>query len=139
MVSEFLYPDDTNDEGKILRLKQQYFLVSASINSIVRSYLQNHKDLRNFHQHICIHINDTHPVLAIPELMRILIDDGGLGWEEAWEVTTQIDFLYESYHAPEALEKWPIRIFQPLLPRIYMIVHEINERFCQTIMGVLSR
>ena len=68
-----------NDEGKILRLKQQYFLVSASLNSIVRSYLKNHKDLRNFHQHVCIHINDTHPVLAIPELMRILIDDGGIG------------------------------------------------------------
>ena len=139
MVSEFLYPDDTHDEGKILRLKQQYFLVSASINSIVRSYLQNHKDLRNFHQHICIHINDTHPVLAIPELMRILIDDGGLGWEEAWEVTTQYDFLYESYNAPEALEKWPIRIFQPLLPRIYMIVDEINERFCKQLWESLSR
>ena len=79
MVSEFLYPDDTHDEGKILRLKQQYFLVSASMSSIVRSYLQNHEDLRDFHHHVCIHINDTHPVLAIPELMRILIDDGGIG------------------------------------------------------------
>ena len=120
-----------NDEGKILRLKQQYFLVSASINSIVRSYLQNHKDLRDFHQHVCIHINDTHPVLAIPELMRILIDDGGLGWEEAWEVTTKSISYTNHTTLSEALEKWPIRIFQPLLPRIYMIVDEINERFCK--------
>ena len=131
MVSEFLYPDDTNDEGKILRLKQQYFLVCASMNSIVRSYLQNHKDLRNFHQHVCIHINDTHPVLAIPELMRILIDDGGLGWEEAWEVTSKTISYTNHTTLQEALEKWPVRIFQPLLPRIYMIVHEINERFCK--------
>ena len=131
MVSEFLYPDDTNDEGKILRLKQQYFLVCASMNSIVRSYLQNHKDLRNFHQHVCIHINDTHPVLAIPELMRILIDDGGLGWEEAWEVTSKTISYTNHTTLQEALEKWPVRIFQPLLPRIYMIVDEINERFCK--------
>ena len=96
-VSEFLYPDDTHDEGKILRLKQQYFLVSASISSIVRSYLKQHDSLRDFHRHVSIHINDTHPVLAIPELMRILIDEGGLGWDEAWQITTQYDFLYQSY------------------------------------------
>lgn len=130
MVSEFLYPDDTNDEGKILRLKQQYFLVSASICSIVRSYIKNHKNLKEFHHHVCIHINDTHPVLAIPELMRILMDEGGLGWDEAWQVTTGCISYTNHTTLSEALEKWPIRIFQPLLPRIYMIVNEINERFC---------
>lgn len=129
-VSEFLYPDDTHDEGKILRLKQQYFLVCASINSIVRRYLVKHKDLRNLHRQVCIHINDTHPVLAIPELMRVLMDIGGLGWDEAWEVTTQTISYTNHTTLSEALEKWPVRIFRPLLPRIYMIVEEINERFC---------
>ncbi|MBB6445816.1 glycogen/starch/alpha-glucan phosphorylase [Bacillus benzoevorans] len=130
IVSEFLYPDDTHDEGKILRLKQQYFLVCASINSIVKRYHVKHKDLRNLHRHVCIHINDTHPVLAIPELMRVLMDLGGLGWDEAWEITTQTISYTNHTTLSEALEKWPIRIFQPLLPRIYMIVTEINERFC---------
>ena len=130
-VSEFLYPDDTHDEGKILRLKQQYFLVSASLSSIVRTYLKNHEDLHDFHRQVCIHINDTHPVLAIPELMRILMDDGGIGWDEAWEITTHTISYTNHTTLSEALEKWPIRIFQPLLPRIYMIVNEINERFCR--------
>ncbi|MCQ6274481.1 glycogen/starch/alpha-glucan phosphorylase [Bacillus sp. V3B] len=130
-VSEFLYPDDTHDEGKILRLKQQYFLVCASIGSIVRSYLKSHDSLRDFHRHVSLHINDTHPVLAIPELMRILMDVGGLGWEEAWEITTNTISYTNHTTLSEALEKWPIQIFQPLLPRIYMIVNEINERFCQ--------
>ena len=130
-VSEFLYPDDTHDEGKILRLKQQYFLVSASLSSIVRTYLKKHEHLREFHHHVCIHINDTHPVLAIPELMRILIDVGGIDWDEAWEITTHTISYTNHTTLSEALEKWPIRIFQPLLPRIYMIVKEINERFCR--------
>lgn len=130
-VSEFLYPDDTHDEGKILRLKQQYFLVCASIHSIVKRYLGTHKDLRELHRHVCIHINDTHPVLAIPELMRVLMDMGGLGWDEAWEITTQTISYTNHTTLSEALEKWPVRIFQPLLPRIYMIVNEINERFCK--------
>ncbi|HZG72382.1 MAG TPA: glycogen/starch/alpha-glucan phosphorylase [Chondromyces sp.] len=130
-ISEFLYPDDTHDEGKILRLKQQYFLVSASIRSIIQSYLTTHRDLREFHHHIAIHINDTHPVLAIPELMRVLMDDYGFGWDEAWEITTQT-FCYTNHTTlSEALERWPVRLFQPLLPRIYMIVEEINERFCK--------
>jgi len=130
-VSEFLYPDDTHDEGKILRLKQQYFLVCASISSIVRGYLKKHDSLHDFHHHVCIHINDTHPVLAIPELMRILMDVGGLGWDEAWDITTRTISYTNHTTLSEALETWPIRIFQPLLPRIYMIVNEINERFCQ--------
>lgn len=129
-VSEFLYPDDTHDEGKILRLKQQYFLVSASIQSIIKSYRKQYGNLKEFHQHVCIHINDTHPVLAIPELMRILIDEEGFDWDQAWNITRHTISYTNHTTLSEALEKWPIRIFQPLLPRIFMIVEEINERFC---------
>lgn len=130
-VSEFLYPDDTHDEGKILRLKQQYFLVSASIRSIIRSYRFQYGSLHAFHEHVCIHINDTHPVLAIPELMRILLDEEGMGWDEAWHITVNTISYTNHTTLSEALEKWPISIFQPLLPRIYMIIEEINERFCK--------
>ncbi|MDQ0273839.1 glycogen/starch/alpha-glucan phosphorylase [Cytobacillus purgationiresistens] len=129
-ISEFLYPDDTQDEGKILRLKQQYFLVSASIKSIIQSYKRQHHSLINFHEYVSIHINDTHPVLAIPELMRVLIDEEGLGWDTAWGITTQTISYTNHTTLSEALEKWPVRIFQPLLPRIFMIVNEVNERFC---------
>lgn len=130
-VSEFLYPDDTHDEGKILRLKQQYFLVSASIRSIIRSYRKGYHDLQHFHEHVCIHINDTHPVLAIPELMRILLDEEGMDWDEAWYITVNTISYTNHTTLSEALEKWPVRLFKPLLPRIYMIVEEINERFCR--------
>ncbi|MFP7300465.1 glycogen/starch/alpha-glucan phosphorylase [Neobacillus niacini] len=129
-VSEFLYPDDTHDEGKILRLKQQYFLVSASIQSIIKTYRKQHGNLKELHQHVCIHINDTHPVLAIPELMRILIDEEGFDWDQAWYITRHTISYTNHTTLSEALEKWPIRIFQPLLPRIYMLVEEINEQFC---------
>jgi len=129
-ISEFLYPDDTHDEGKILRLKQQYFLVSASIQSILKSYRKQHQSLENLHEYVCIHINDTHPVLAIPELMRILIDVEGMNWDQAWHITSHTISYTNHTTLAEALEKWPIHIFQPLLPRIYMIVEEINERFC---------
>lgn len=130
-ISEFLYPDDTQDEGKILRLKQQYFLVSASIKSIIQTYKRQHRGLSEFHKYISIHINDTHPVLAIPELMRVLMDEEGLGWDTAWRITTETISYTNHTTLSEALEKWPVRIFQPLLPRIFMIVNEINERFCQ--------
>ncbi|AST92976.1 glycogen phosphorylase [Sutcliffiella cohnii] len=130
-VSEFLYPDDTHDDGKILRLKQQYFLVAASIGSIVRSYRLKNGHLKDFHKRVTIHINDTHPVLAIPELMRILLDDEGFSWEEAWEITSNTISYTNHTTLSEALEKWQISIFQPLLPRIYMIVEEINERYCK--------
>ncbi|WP_102345195.1 glycogen/starch/alpha-glucan phosphorylase [Bacillus sp. Marseille-P3661] len=129
-ISEFLYPDDTHIEGKILRLKQQYFLVSAGLNSIIRSYLKNNNDLCKIHEKIAIHVNDTHPVLAIPEMMRILLDEQGLGWDEAWDITTNTISYTNHTTLSEALETWPISIFKPLLPRIYMIVEEINERFC---------
>ncbi|MCP8967598.1 glycogen/starch/alpha-glucan phosphorylase [Ectobacillus ponti] len=130
-VSEFLYPDDTHDEGKILRLKQQYFLVSASLQNIVKQHRERNGSLRNLHEKIAIHINDTHPVLAIPELMRILLDEEKMSWEDAWHITVQTISYTNHTTLSEALEKWPIRIFQPLLPRIYMIVEEINERFCR--------
>ncbi|OXS73925.1 glycogen/starch/alpha-glucan phosphorylase [Domibacillus enclensis] len=132
-ISEFLYPDDSNDDGKILRLKQQYFLVSASIRSILRRYLSNGGQLKDLHEHVAIHINDTHPVLAIPELMRLLLDEYQLSWDEAWFITERT-FAYTNHTTlSEALERWPIRIFKPLLPRIFMIVEEINERFCKSL------
>jgi starch phosphorylase len=136
IVSEFLYPDDTHEEGKILRLKQQYFLVSASLQSIVSSYRKLNKTMKDFHHHVAIHINDTHPVLAIPELMRIFIDQEGMGWDEAWEITTKTISYTNHTTLAEALEKWPIHIFKPLLPRIYMIVEEINERFCRDLWDI---
>ncbi|WP_242144285.1 MULTISPECIES: glycogen/starch/alpha-glucan phosphorylase [unclassified Bacillus cereus group] len=130
VVSEFLYPDDTHDEGKILRLKQQYFLVSASLQNIIRMHRERNGTLQNLHEKIAIHINDTHPVLAIPELMRILLDEEKLSWEEAWYITTHTISYTNHTTLSEALEKWPVHIFKPLLPRIYMIIAEINERFC---------
>jgi starch phosphorylase len=130
-ISEFLYPDDSFYEGKVLRLKQQYFFVSAGLQSIVRSYKKTQQSLSSFHHKVAIHINDTHPVLAIPELMRILMDEEGMGWAEAWHITVNTISYTNHTTLSEALEKWPIDIFQPLLPRIYMIVHEINERFCR--------
>lgn len=132
-VSEFLYPDDTHDEGKILRLKQQYFLVSASLKAIVQSFKKKNKSLLDFHKYVSIHINDTHPAIAVPELMRILMDEEGLGWEDAWHITVETLSYTNHTTLAEALEKWPIRIFKPLLPRIYMIVEEINERFCSQV------
>jgi glycogen phosphorylase len=130
-VSEFLYPDDTHDEGKILRLKQQYFLVSASLQNIIQQHRAHYTHMKDFHEKVAIHINDTHPVLAIPELMRILLDEEKLSWEEAWDITTKTISYTNHTTLSEALEKWPVRIFKTLLPRIYMIVEEINERFCK--------
>lgn len=132
-VSEFLYPDDTHDEGKILRLKQQYFLVAASIKAIVQAFKKKNKSLLEFHEYVSIHINDTHPAIAVPELMRILMDEEGLGWEHAWQITVQTLSYTNHTTLAEALEKWPVRIFKPLLPRIYMIIEEINERFCKQV------
>ncbi|MGG0050098.1 glycogen phosphorylase GlgP [Bacillus atrophaeus] len=132
-VSEFLYPDDTHDEGKILRLKQQYFLVCASIKSIVNSYRKTHKSLYGLHKKVSIHINDTHPALAVPELMRILLDEEKMSWEEAWHITVHTISYTNHTTLSEALEKWPIHLFKPLLPRMYMIIEEINERFCRSV------
>lgn len=130
-ISEFLYPDDSHREGKILRLKQQYFLVSASLQSIIQRYKRNFNDLNDLPNKVAIHINDTHPVLAIPELMRILMDEEGFSWDDAWHVTTNTISYTNHTTLSEALESWSVDIFRTLLPRIFMIVEEINERFCQ--------
>ncbi|OLO27560.1 glycogen phosphorylase [Alkalihalophilus pseudofirmus] len=131
-ISEFLYPDDSFYEGKLLRLKQQYFLVSAGIQSIIKMFKHKYNnDLKKFPDKITLQINDTHPSLVVPELMRILIDEEGLGWDEAWQITTQTVAYTNHTTLSEALEKWPVSLVQQLIPRIYMIIEEINERFCQ--------
>lgn len=129
-ISQVLYPDDTMYEGKLLRLKQQYFFVSAGLQSIVRHYKKNGGKIEEFDEYLAIHINDTHPTLAIPELMRILLDEEGLSWETAMRITTNTISYTNHTILSEALEKWPIGMFKELLPRIYMIVEEMNERYC---------
>lgn len=130
-ISQVLYPNDTYEEGRILRLKQEYFLVSAGIQSIIRTFKKLDKPIEDFHKYIAIHINDTHPSLAIPELMRILMDEEELGWEEAWKITTSTISYTNHTIMAEASEKWNIDMFKNLLPRIFMIIDEINERFCR--------
>ncbi|WP_147805318.1 glycogen/starch/alpha-glucan phosphorylase [Alkalicoccus halolimnae] len=133
-ISGFLYPDDSHYEGKELRIKQQYFLVSATLQNIIREYKERHRaPLHKLHEKIVIQINDTHPSLAVPELMRILMDDEGFSWEEAWEVTTQTIAYTNHTTLSEALEKWPVDMIKNLLPRVFMIIYEINERFCKGI------
>ncbi|MFZ7102011.1 MAG: glycogen/starch/alpha-glucan phosphorylase [Peptococcaceae bacterium] len=137
-ITQILYPDDSSPEGKLLRLKQQYFLVSAGLQSIVKRYKKKNGSLDNFAERIVIHINDTHPTLCIPELMRILIDDEGMSWDEAWNIT--INSIYYTNHTimPEALETWPIDLFKGLLPRIYLIIEEIDRRFRGELLNHLS-
>ena len=130
-ISEILYPDDSRYEGRVLRLKQQYFMVSAGLQSIVRRFKKKHGSLMEFHEKNAIHINDTHPVVVIPELMRILMDEEGMSWEDAWRVTTNAVSYTNHTVMPEAFEKWPVEVFRELMPRLYMIVHEINERWCR--------
>lgn len=130
-ISQILYPDDRYEEGRHLRLVQEYFLVSAGVQSIIRHIKSKQgDDLSSLSDQVALHINDTHPALVIPELMRILMDEEGMGWEQAWEITTNTVSYTNHTVLPEALEKWPISQFQSLLPRIYEIVNEINERFC---------
>jgi glycogen phosphorylase len=130
-ISEVLYPDDSNSENKILRLKQEYFLVSAGVQSIIRRFKKENTDLHTLPDKVAIHINDTHPALAIPELMRILMDEENLSWDEAWSITSRTISYTNHTIMPEALEKWSIDIMSTLLPRIYMIIYEINEVFCR--------
>ncbi|WP_422660124.1 glycogen/starch/alpha-glucan phosphorylase [Paenibacillus sp. EC2-1] len=129
-ISEFLYPDDSGYEGKILRLKQQYFLCSAGLQSVLRTFDKLELPYSELPNKVAIHINDTHPTLVIPELMRILVDDKGLGWDEAWDITTQTVSYTNHTLLSEALEKWPVNMVRELLPRVYMIIEEINKRFC---------
>ncbi|MDO5729216.1 MAG: glycogen/starch/alpha-glucan phosphorylase [Actinomycetaceae bacterium] len=128
-ISRVLYPNDTTYEGKVLRVRQQYFFVSASLQEIVENHVKQHGDLETFANFNCIQLNDTHPVLAIPELMRILMDEHDLGWEDAWQVVSQT-FAYTNHTVlAEALEQWEISIFDRLFPRVMEIVWEIDRRF----------
>jgi len=126
---EVLYPNDNHMAGKELRLKQQYFFVSASVQLAIERYKRNHKDIHKFYEKATFQLNDTHPTVAVAELMRILMDEEGLEWDEAWEVTTKTCAYTNHTIMSEALEKWPIELFSRLLPRIYQIVEEINRRF----------
>ena len=128
-ISKVLYPEDNHYEGKSLRLKQQYFFVSATIQSITRKHLEVYGTLRNFHEKNVIQINDTHPTLVIPELMRILMDDAGMGWDEAWNITKNSVAYTNHTVLAEALECWPQSLFETLLPRIWQIISEIAHRW----------
>ena len=131
IISKVLYPSDNHAEGKLLRLTQQYFLVSASCQSIIRDHMAVYGTLDNLPEKVAIHINDTHPALCIPELMRILIDDYFYPWDRAWSMVQRIVSYTNHTVMPEALETWNEDLFRLKLPRIYAIVHEINERFCR--------
>ena len=128
-IVEVLYPNDNHYEGKELRLKQQYFFISASVQRAVAKYKKHHDDITKLYEKVTFQLNDTHPTVAVPELMRILMDVEGLGWDEAWEITTKTCAYTNHTIMAEALEKWPVDLFSRLLPRIYQIVEEINRRF----------
>ena len=131
VISKVLYPSDNHTEGKLLRLSQQYFLVSASVQSIIRDHMAVYGRLDNLPDKVAIHINDTHPALCVPELMRILIDDYFFTWDQAWSIVTRTVSYTNHTVMPEALETWNEDLFRLKLPRIYTIVKEINERFCK--------
>ncbi|MBR1441520.1 MAG: glycogen/starch/alpha-glucan family phosphorylase, partial [Lachnospiraceae bacterium] len=128
-IVEVLYPNDNHYAGKELRLKQQYFFISASVQEAVDKYMRKHDDIHHLADKVTFQLNDTHPTVAIPELMRVLMDDYHLSWEEAWKITTHVCAYTNHTIMAEALEKWPIDLFSRLLPRIYQIVEEINRRF----------
>ena len=132
-IVEVLYPADEHYAGKELRLKRQYFFISASVQAAITKYKKKHSDIRKFYEKATFQLNDTHPTVAVAELMRILMDEEGLGWDEAWEVTTKTCAYTNHTIMAEALEKWPIELFSRLLPRIYQIIEEINRRFIEEI------
>ena len=128
-IVEVLYPNDNHMAGKELRLKQQYFFVSASVQRAVAKYMEKHDDIRKIYEKVCFQLNDTHPTVTVSELMRILVDDYGLEWDEAWSITNKTCAYTNHTIMSEALEKWPLELFSRLLPRIYQITEEINRRF----------
>lgn len=138
-ISEMLYPNDDTVAGKILRLKQQYFFSSAGINSIIKKHLRKYGTVKNLHEKVVFQINDTHPVLIIPELMRILIDEHHLDWQEAWDITKKSCAFTNHTIMAEALEKWPVNIFRQLLPRIYTITEEIDRRFVEHLTEIYGK
>ena len=133
IISKVLYPSDDHIAGKKLRLQQQYFFVSASLQSILTEHLRQYKTLENLPEKVAIHINDTHPALCVPELMRLLLDECGLGWDEAWDLTCRTLSYTNHTVMAEALEHWPCDLFESLLPRLYSIVKEINRRLMEKI------
>lgn len=134
-ICEVLYPNDNHYAGKELRLKQQYFFVSASIQRAIAKYMEQHEDIHFLYEKVCFQMNDTHPTVTVAELMRILLDDFGLTWEEAWAITNKTCAYTNHTIMSEALEKWPLELFKGLLPRIYQIVEEINRRFVAEIQA----
>ena len=128
-IVKVLYPNDNHYSGKELRLKQQYFFVSATLQQVVKKFMQTHDDVRELPEYACFQLNDTHPTVAVPELMRILVDDYDLEWDDAWDVVTKCCAYTNHTIMAEALEKWPVDLFMRLLPRVYQIVDEINKRF----------
>ena len=133
-ISKVLYPNDNHLEGKSLRLRQQYFLCAASIGDIVNNHMSVYGTLDNLHEKVAIHINDTHPTLAIPELMRVLLDDCGYTWDKAWHIVTNT-FAYTNHTVmAEALEKWDVNLVKRIIPRIFSIIVEINNRYCARLM-----
>ncbi len=132
-IVEVLYPADEHYAGKELRLKQQYFFISASVQAAIEKYKKKHSDIHKFYEKATFQLNDTHPTVAVAELMRILLDEEGLEWDEAWEITTKTCAYTNHTIMAEALEKWPIELFSRLLPRIYQIIEEINRRFIEDI------
>ena len=129
LIVDVLYPNDNHYSGKELRLKQQYFFISASIQEAIAKFKKNHDDLHDLPKKVTFQLNDTHPTMTVAELMRILLDEEGMTWEEAWDITTHTCAYTNHTIMAEALEKWPIELFSRLLPRIYQIVEEINRRF----------
>lgn len=135
VLSKILYPEDKHTEGKVLRLRQQYFFTSATIQWIIRDFKASGKNLADLYKYVQIQINDTHPAIGIPELMRILMDEEGFGWDEAWDITTKT-FAYTNHTVmSEALEKWTVNIMQKQLPRIYLIIEEINRRLVEDLQS----
>ena len=134
-IVEVLYPNDNHYAGKELRLKQQYFFVSASLQAAIAKYKKKHGDIHKLYEKVTFQMNDTHPTVAVAELMRILMDEEGLGWDDAWEITTKSVAYTNHTIMSEALEKWPIELFSRLLPRVYQIIEEINRRFIAEIQA----
>jgi len=137
-ISAVLYPDDRTYQGKELRLKQQYFMVSATLQDVIRRYLVSHDSFEQFPDKVALQLNDTHPTIGVPELMRLLMDEHGLGWSTAWDITTHVFSFTNHTVLPEALEKWPVELVEAVLPRHMQIIYDINWRFIQELRTLVG-